>query len=195
MMASVVTRIQSLGVEVQHIPGGCTSLCQPVDIGVNKPFKNRLRSEWEKWMILEGLEHGTTSPPTRADIIRWCRFAMNDLPEQMVKNAWRHAEYSWFPPPPVADNYGNELDNHVNASDHHDNQLDDDNDDNISENEENDNEESNSRAQMFSSSDSEDEATLPPLPSTHDFIAALERNVGNKEISNEDSQLTTFLSV
>ena len=70
MMASVVTRIQNLGVEVQHIPGGCTSLCQPVDIGVNKPFKNRLRSEWEKWMILEGLEHGTTSPPTRADIIR-----------------------------------------------------------------------------------------------------------------------------
>ena len=96
MMASVVTKIQDLGVEVQHIPGGCTALCQPVDIGVNKPFKNRLRSEWEKWMILEGLEHGTTSPPTRADIIRWCRFAMNHLPEQMVRNAWRHAEYSWF---------------------------------------------------------------------------------------------------
>ncbi|KAI2490887.1 DDE superfamily endonuclease [Fragilaria crotonensis] len=117
MMASVVTRIQNLGVEVHHIPGGCTSLCQPVDIGVNKPFKNRLHSEWEKWMILEGLEHGTTSPPTRADIIRWCRFAMNDLPEQiMVKNVWRHAEYSSFPPPPAADN-------------DHDNQFDDDNDD------------------------------------------------------------------
>jgi hypothetical protein len=35
MMAGVVTRIQILGVEVVHIPGGCTSLCQPVDIGVN----------------------------------------------------------------------------------------------------------------------------------------------------------------
>jgi hypothetical protein len=32
MMASVVTRIQNLGVEVQHIPGGCTLLCQPVDL-------------------------------------------------------------------------------------------------------------------------------------------------------------------
>ncbi len=35
MMALVVTRIQELGIEVKHIPGGCTSLCQPVDIGFN----------------------------------------------------------------------------------------------------------------------------------------------------------------
>jgi hypothetical protein len=51
MMASVMSKIQDLGVEVQHIPGGCTSLCQPIDIGVNEPFKNRLHSKWEKWMI------------------------------------------------------------------------------------------------------------------------------------------------
>jgi hypothetical protein len=99
MMASVMSKIQDLGVEVQqHIPGGCSLLCQPVDIGVNKPFKKRLRSEWEKWMILEGLAHGTTSPPTRADIICCSWFAMNDFQEQMVKNAWRHAEYYGFRP-------------------------------------------------------------------------------------------------
>jgi hypothetical protein len=43
MMASVVQRIQELGVEVKHIPGGCTSLCQPIDVGFNKPFKDPLR--------------------------------------------------------------------------------------------------------------------------------------------------------
>ncbi len=42
MMASVVSKIQELGVEVKHIPGGCTSLCQPVDVGFNKPFKSRI---------------------------------------------------------------------------------------------------------------------------------------------------------
>ncbi len=42
MMASVVYKIQELGVEVKHIPGGCTSLCQPVDIGFNKPFKSHV---------------------------------------------------------------------------------------------------------------------------------------------------------
>ncbi len=40
MMASVVQMIQELGVEVQHIPDGCTSLCQPVNVGFNKPFKD-----------------------------------------------------------------------------------------------------------------------------------------------------------
>ena len=39
MVASVVTKIQLLGVEVEHIPDGCTALCQPVDIGVNKPLR------------------------------------------------------------------------------------------------------------------------------------------------------------
>ena len=37
-MASVVNEIQELGVEVEHIPGGCMYLCQPVDIGINKPY-------------------------------------------------------------------------------------------------------------------------------------------------------------
>ena len=40
MMTSVVNRIQEMGVEVIHIPGRCTGLCHPVDVGFNKPFKN-----------------------------------------------------------------------------------------------------------------------------------------------------------
>jgi hypothetical protein len=35
MMSSIVNHIQSLGVEVQHKPAGCTYLCQPVDVGIN----------------------------------------------------------------------------------------------------------------------------------------------------------------
>ncbi len=42
MMASVVYKIQELGVKVKHIPGRFTSLCQPVDVGFNKPFKSRV---------------------------------------------------------------------------------------------------------------------------------------------------------
>ena len=36
MMTSVVTTIPDLSVEVKHFPGGCTPLCYPVDIGVDK---------------------------------------------------------------------------------------------------------------------------------------------------------------
>jgi hypothetical protein len=55
MMASVVEKVQELGVEVKHIPGECTSLCQPVVIGFNKPFKDQLRKLWISRMITEGV--------------------------------------------------------------------------------------------------------------------------------------------
>ena len=45
MMGSIVNRIQSLGIEVQHIPGGCTWLCQPVDVGINCPIKKEMTEQ------------------------------------------------------------------------------------------------------------------------------------------------------
>jgi hypothetical protein len=42
MMGNIVNWIQSLGIEVVHIPLGCTYLCQPIDIGINKSFKSRM---------------------------------------------------------------------------------------------------------------------------------------------------------
>jgi hypothetical protein len=60
MMSSVVQMIQELGVDMQHIPGGCTSLCQPVDVGFNKPFKDWMQKQWMSWMMNEGVVHGTT---------------------------------------------------------------------------------------------------------------------------------------
>ena len=33
------------------IPGGCTSLLQPLDVCLNKPFKTKMHEFWCKWMI------------------------------------------------------------------------------------------------------------------------------------------------
>jgi hypothetical protein len=98
MMASVVQMIQELGVEVQHIPGGCTSLCQPIDVGFNKLFKDRMRRQWLNWMIAEGVIHGTTSPPTRVDVAKWVDVAMLEMKgeRQIICNAWKRHGYEWF---------------------------------------------------------------------------------------------------
>jgi hypothetical protein len=40
-MGSVVNQIQSMGIEVVHIPAGCRYLCQP-DVGIDKPIKSRV---------------------------------------------------------------------------------------------------------------------------------------------------------
>jgi hypothetical protein len=91
MMASVVYKIQELGVEVKHIPGGCTSLCQPIDVGFNKPFKSRIRKMRIKWMIAEGVQEGTTSSPTRRDVAVWVDKAMAQMKEEQRKTG-----FEWF---------------------------------------------------------------------------------------------------
>ncbi len=98
MMASVVSKIQELGVEVKHIPGRCTSLCQPVDVGFNKPFKSHIQKMWINWMIAEGVQEGTISSPTRHDVAVWVDEAMAKMKEkqQIIKNAWLKMGFEWF---------------------------------------------------------------------------------------------------
>ena len=38
------------------IPGGCTSVLQPLDVALNKPFKNHIRNEWLKFMEMSVAE-------------------------------------------------------------------------------------------------------------------------------------------
>ncbi len=99
MMALVVTQIQEPGTEVKHIPAGCTSLCQPVDVGFNKPFKDHVRRQLVSWMIAKGVIHGTTSPPTRRDVATWVDRAMAEMKSEVgiIRNAWLKTGYEWFP--------------------------------------------------------------------------------------------------
>jgi hypothetical protein len=82
MMGSVVQQIQELRVEVQHIPCGCTLLGQPVDIGFNKPSKDRCRRAWHAWMMAEAVIHGMTSTPTRLNVATWVNRAMGEMREE-----------------------------------------------------------------------------------------------------------------
>ncbi len=51
MMDSIVNMIQDFGVEMIHIPGRCTYLCQPLAVSISKPIKTRIREEWEEFMV------------------------------------------------------------------------------------------------------------------------------------------------
>ena len=96
MMGGIVTKIQSLGIEVQHIPGGCTYLCQPIDIGVNKPIKIKVAEQWEDWVDTEGVKRGKEmKTPLREDIANWVGEAYWTINTETCKNAWRKRGYEW----------------------------------------------------------------------------------------------------
>ena len=89
-MGSVVNRIQSMGIEVIHIPAGCTYLCQPIDVGINKPIKNRLRDKWEEWVVEgKGIVDGKAMEPSRKILAEWVVDVYNNIPIVMGRNAWK----------------------------------------------------------------------------------------------------------
>ena len=49
-VCSVIGKLQSLQISHTIIPGGFTSALQPLDVSLNKPFKDYDREEWNNWM-------------------------------------------------------------------------------------------------------------------------------------------------
>ena len=46
----VIEAIHGLGVDYNKIPGGLTATLQPLDVSINKPFKQLYRDEYEAWL-------------------------------------------------------------------------------------------------------------------------------------------------
>ena len=95
-MGSVVNAIQDLGVEVDFIPPGCTSMVQLVDVGYNKPFKAKVRKQFSNWMLAQD-PNKPTPAAKRLDIAEWILRAERNIKEVSIKNAWRKTGFSWFP--------------------------------------------------------------------------------------------------
>jgi len=95
----VVAAINSLGVDLIHIPAGCTCLCQPVDVGINKPFKNRLKNRWEQYLLEnQGAAdaRGRIPSPSREVLAGWIIDSLSGMEVEMVQNAWKYHGFSFF---------------------------------------------------------------------------------------------------
>lgn len=95
MMTSVVAKINALGVAVEHIPGGCTGLLQPVDVGIGKPLKCRVKQRWSDWMI-EKEATDAFKPPSRELLSKWIIDSLSDLPRDLIKQSWRSSAIKYF---------------------------------------------------------------------------------------------------
>lgn len=92
MLTSVVAKVESLGCDVIFIPGGCTYLCQPVDVGINRPFKRELSAQWEDWVEQNGTD---MQCPSRRDVAEWVINSCANIPKSTVKSAWKKKGFSW----------------------------------------------------------------------------------------------------
>ena len=98
-MSLVVNQIQSMGIEVLHILAGCTYLCRPIDVGVNKPIKlNPVTSGRNGWWKVEGggIVNGKAMEPSRKMVAAWVIDVYNNIPTAIGRNARKKTGLEWF---------------------------------------------------------------------------------------------------
>ena len=73
------------------IPGGLTSILQPLYVASNKPFKDGVRKRWMELMA-NGIHELTASSrqkkPSKELIVWWIAAAWNDIPTEMVESSF-----------------------------------------------------------------------------------------------------------
>lgn len=93
--AHVTDRVKALfkreRTDLAVIPGGLTSILQPLDVSLNKPFKDGVRRQWMQWMA-EGIHEltatGRQKKASEELICSWISQAWNDIPAEMITSSF-----------------------------------------------------------------------------------------------------------
>jgi hypothetical protein len=85
MTGPVLDAFALCGTHLDFIPAGYTSKLQPCDVGLNKPFKDNCRVEYEKFMVTAG----ENDKPTRLIVSGWIDNAWQAISATTIVNTWR----------------------------------------------------------------------------------------------------------
>jgi hypothetical protein len=106
---SVKKKFHDNGFDLAVIPGGLTSICQPLDVAINKPFKDNLRKEWHFWMANGGAGLTTGGNLKRArlsDVCNWVKNSWENISSEMIIQSFKTCAIS----NPLNDNKENDED-------------------------------------------------------------------------------------
>ncbi len=71
-------------------------MCQPIDVGVNKPLKSKMADLWEEWVDTENMKDVAEIPtPTCELVASWLVKCYWMLDNQKCKNAWKKKGFEW----------------------------------------------------------------------------------------------------
>ena len=79
-------------VDVTVIPGGLTSVLQPLAKCINKPFKAKLRMLYETWMVNIPFTYtpsGKKRSPSEELVLTWINRAPNGIPQDLIEKSFK----------------------------------------------------------------------------------------------------------
>jgi DDE superfamily endonuclease len=89
---SVKEKFRESGFDLAVIPGGLTSICQPLDVAINKPFKDNLRKEWHLWMASGGAGETAAGNLRRArisEVCGWVKRAWDNISDEIIIQSFK----------------------------------------------------------------------------------------------------------
>jgi len=89
---SLKNQLRKMKTELVVIPGGMTSVLQPMDISINKLFKDRLRQQYLTWIVDPACELTETGKLKRAapsEIAPWVSAAWKAIPESIIVRSFK----------------------------------------------------------------------------------------------------------
>ncbi|CAG8838866.1 32463_t:CDS:2, partial [Gigaspora margarita] len=87
----VKSKFCKCGFDLAVIPGGLTSICQPLDIAINKPFKDNMRKEWHIWMSKGGAGKTAKGNLRRArisDVCTWVKNSWENISDEIISKSF-----------------------------------------------------------------------------------------------------------
>jgi DDE superfamily endonuclease len=84
----VIDRFTDCNTDVVFVPAGYTSKLQVLDVGLNKPFKSKIRDKFELFM-LDAVSNNLPYKPKRVNVSGWIDQAWEGITTSSITNTWR----------------------------------------------------------------------------------------------------------
>lgn len=93
LMDSIKKKLSQGNTDVAVIPGGLTSQLQPLDVSINKPFKDKVRVLWTEWMA-SSTDHVLTRGGRlkKPSVTLWCEWivkAWNEIDSAIIIKSFK----------------------------------------------------------------------------------------------------------
>ena len=82
---SVKDLLDRRNVDVAIIPGGLTPVLQPLDKCINKPFRAKVRAQYEAWLV----NGPFTYTPSKEIVLRWIDRAWREIPADLITRSFK----------------------------------------------------------------------------------------------------------